>query len=170
MDYKNGKVYKITDLNYTKQYIGSTTQPLYKRLSVHKSHYKKIIKDQNNYRAITSTLLFDEFGVDNCIIILIENCPCENREQLLMRENYYIKNEECVNKYLSYRTEEEKQEYNKKYLTDHKEDLKLKKKEWHKNNKDKQNEKARKYHEDHKAEINERHRKTRELKKASVEI
>lgn len=149
MDYKNGKVYKITDLNYTKQYIGSTTQPLYKRLSSHKSQYKT----KNQYT--TCHNIFDEFGIDNCIIILIEECLCENREQLLMREAYYIKNEKCVNKCLSYISNEDQKTKYKDYQ-----------KEFRKNNP----EKIKLYKEQHKEEAKETRKKYDVLHKEERKI
>ena len=44
MDYKNGKIYKIVSDLTDKIYIGSTTQPLYKRHSKHKGNYKQYIR------------------------------------------------------------------------------------------------------------------------------
>jgi hypothetical protein len=180
MDYKNGKIYKITDLNYTKQYIGSTTQPLYKRLSNHKDKYK-----YDKYKGSSCKILFDEFGIDNCKIILIEDFPCESKEQLLMRENYYIKNEDCVNKHLSYRTEEDKKECNKNkskinYALNKNKILEESKK-YYENNKDDIKEKCNKYYainkikkqlyyNEHKDEINAKRREKRALKKASIKI
>jgi hypothetical protein len=96
MDYKNSKIYKIIDLEYTKMYIGSTTQLLTKRFCSHKSKYNKYKK--NNIGYISSFILFDEFGIDNVKIELIENYPCNNKEELLKKEGEYIKNNICVNK------------------------------------------------------------------------
>ena len=36
---------------------------------------------------------FDEFGVENCKMVLIEECPCQNRKQLKKREGEYIEND-----------------------------------------------------------------------------
>ena len=155
MDYKNGKIYKITDLNYTKQYIGSTTQPLCKRLSHQKTVYKNKDKNYYNNTKTMCHLLFDEFGVDNCIIILIEESPCENKEQLLMRENYYIKNEECINKKRTLITNQELKDYKHNY---------------HINNKIKLCEKSRKYYEEHKEELKEKMKKRYALKKELIKI
>ena len=35
----------------------------------------------------------DEFGVENCIMVLIEECPRQNRKQLEKRDGEYIENE-----------------------------------------------------------------------------
>ena len=128
MDYKNGKIYKITDIGYNKMYIGSTTQPLHKRFYEHKINYKNW-KD-GKYKKTTSFNLFDEFGIENCKIELIEECPCENREQLHKKEGEHIKNNVCVNKLIAGRT---RQETNKAYTDANKDKIK----EYHELNKDK---------------------------------
>ena len=48
VDYGNGKVYKIVCNNTGKVYIGSTTQPLSKRLVAHRLDYKKYINLYNH--------------------------------------------------------------------------------------------------------------------------
>ena len=35
----------------------------------------------------------DEFGVENCRMVLIEECPCQNRKQLENIEGEYIEND-----------------------------------------------------------------------------
>ena len=122
MDYKNGKIYKIVDNAYTKMYIGSTTQPLYKRFSYHKKDY--IIWKNNKRNKVMVFDIFEEFGIDNCKIELITECPCENRMELNRKEGEYIKNNNCVNKRIAGRTQQEwresnkdkKAEYNKEYF------------------------------------------------------
>ena len=37
--------------------------------------------------------LFEEFGVENCKIVLIEEYPCQNRKQLEKRDGEYIGND-----------------------------------------------------------------------------
>lgn len=125
MDYKNGKIYKITDNAYTKMYIGSTTQPLSKRFSKHKIDYKQW-KD-NKCNKIMIFEIFDEFGVENCKIELIEEYECENRSQLERKEGEHIKNNECINKYIAGRT-------HKEYVQDNKERIDEYKKEWYEQN------------------------------------
>ena len=36
---------------------------------------------------------FGEFGVENYKMVLIEECPCQNRKQLKKREGEYIEND-----------------------------------------------------------------------------
>ena len=91
--YKHGKVYKITDIGYKECYVGSTIQSLSKRFGHHRETYKS--------GACSSSALFEKYGKDNCKIELIENYPCENREQLKAREGHYIQQLNCVNKFIA---------------------------------------------------------------------
>jgi hypothetical protein len=130
MDYKNGKIYKIIDNAYTKMYIGSTTQQLSKRFSLHKSDY--IRWKNNKHNKITVFDIFEEFGVDNCKIELIEECQCENRIQLLKKEGEYIQNNNCVNRCIAGRTPNE---YIKEYYQANKNKCLDQSKEYYKANK-----------------------------------
>ena len=109
--YKNSKIYKIVDIGYNKCYIGSTIQALSSRMSKHRASYLSNTKD------CYSCHLFDEFGLENCKIELIELYPCENKEQLKQREGYHIQATECVNKRVEGRTRKEIQDT---YNTTHK--------------------------------------------------
>ena len=84
--YANGKIYKITDIGYNKCYIGSSIQPLCKRMVEHRAKFKQF--RSGKIRVITSFGLFEEYGVENCKIELIEEFPCDTKEQLLQREGY----------------------------------------------------------------------------------
>lgn len=133
-DYSKGKIYKIYSLSKPELvYIGSTTQSLNTRLRGH----------------ICSKNISSKIIIDNCndyIIELIEEYPCENKEQLFKKEGEYIKNYKCVNKFISGRSykewysdnkekikihrldhAEEIKEYQKKYKLKHFEDIKKKK-------------------------------------------
>ena len=112
--YEKGKIYKIVSVDYSKCYIGSTTESLKKRFERHRGKYKEYLKGgADNTRAYW---LFDEVGVENCKIELIENYPCNSREELERKEGEYIKNTKCVNKVIAGRTRQEykKDEYDYK--------------------------------------------------------
>ena len=78
----------------------------------HRQNHKKA--EEWNTKT-TCRLLFDEYGMDNCKIELIENYPCENREQLLKQEGYHIKNTDCVNRCVAGRTINEWKEDNQEH-------------------------------------------------------
>ena len=70
-DYSKNKIYKIYSHLGDKIYIGSTVCELVsQRMVKHRGSYKQWKK--NNERYTTSFILFEEYGVENCIIELIE--------------------------------------------------------------------------------------------------
>ena len=100
--YAGAKIYKVVDNAYTMCYYGSTTQPLSKRMDNHRMSYK-LFKEGKGC-SLSAYDIFDAHGVDNCKIELVEECPCESREQLRKREGFYIRNNECVNKRIAGQT------------------------------------------------------------------
>ena len=70
IDYSKGKIYKIIgrDSDGNEEcYIGSTCQPyLSSRMGSHRARYKGWLKGTDHF--VTSYLLFDKFGVENCYI------------------------------------------------------------------------------------------------------
>ena len=95
-DYQNGKVYKVCDTAYKKCYIGSTVETLSSRMSKHRSGYKDWLCGKRNKVMVFD--IFDEYGIDNCKIELIESFPCANKEELEAREGYHQLKTDCVNK------------------------------------------------------------------------
>ena len=105
-DYSKAKIYRISAGDLT--YYGSTTQPLSKRMGGHRRDLQRGV------------------GCASCIvlqhdpsarIVLVEDYPCENKEQLNAREQHYIDNNECVNKNKAY-TGLTRQEYQPQYYQD----------------------------------------------------
>ena len=137
--YKRGKIYKIVDETTNNFYIGSTTEPtMAHRLAKHRDNYNQWKK--GNLKKHTTS--FDILKNDKYSIILIEDYPCERRDQLLSRERHWIENTNCVNKLIPIRTDEERREYQKKrreyqktYDENHKESIRVKNKTYWENNK-----------------------------------
>jgi hypothetical protein len=166
MDYKNGKIYKITDIAYTKMYIGSTCQPLSKRFTNHKGHYK-LWKDGKSHK-ISSYDLFDEFGIENCKIELIENFACNCKDELQKKEGEHIKNNDCVNKVISGRTKKEYYIDNKDKMKEYREANKDKMKEYYEANKEKISEKKKEYNEANKEKISEKKKEYQQANKEKI--
>lgn len=120
-DYSTSKIYKIVSDQTDKVYIGSTTKKYLKqRLSGHIADFKRWQDGKRDN--ITS---FEIIKYDDCQIVLIENFPCNDINELRSRERYWIENtENCVNKRIPGRT---KQENDKQYREEHKEEIKQKK-------------------------------------------
>jgi len=105
-EYKNGKIYKITDSKNEMLYIGSTIQPLIYRFRLHVSSFKA------NANKSSARHIFAKYGVANCSIHLIEEYPCNSREELSRREGAVIVNmrntiQSIVNKNIAGRTRKE---------------------------------------------------------------
>jgi len=93
----DGKIYKIISDSTDKIYIGSTTKKkLSERLSQHRKDYRKWLKNPKKYDRITS---FEILKYCDCRIVLIENYPCNNKDELRQREEFYRKEyiNNCVN-------------------------------------------------------------------------
>jgi len=124
--YSNGKIYSLRSHQTDKIYIGSTIQPLYKRLYYHK--FKKT-NELSNY--------------DDVYIEIIEEYSCKNRMELERKEGEHIRANNCVNKKIAGRTKKEydddnkeiKKQYRKQYNIDNKDKIKEYRKQYYLNNK-----------------------------------
>ena len=115
-DYQTSKLYRLISENMPGTcYIGSTTRTLAQRKAEHVSRSKPHTKTNH----CTSKIIIDAGDYD---IFLIEDFPCDRKEQLKARERFHIEANECVNKCLPGRT-------NVEYQKQHYQDNKLKIKE-----------------------------------------
>ena len=101
--YRNGKIYKLVDVGYNKCYIGSTIETLSNRRAKHVYSYKVWCNGKPMLKC-SAFDIFEEFGVENVKIEEIEKYPCNDRDELLAREGYYIQNTDCNNKKVAGRT------------------------------------------------------------------
>jgi hypothetical protein len=72
--YHNSKIYTIRSHLNDKYYIGSTTQPLYKRLYEHKISYQYYKKNNKKYMTSFEVLKFDDAYIE-----LLEEFSCNNK-------------------------------------------------------------------------------------------
>ena len=101
--YQNAKIYKIVSNAIDQVYIGSTYQALSARMSGHRKNFKRYMNGLDKMFCTSFSIL--EYG--DAEIILIENCPCESKEELKARERFHIENNNCVNKKIPGRTMKE---------------------------------------------------------------
>ena len=101
--YQEGKIYKIVCNITGEVYIGSTIKTLAQRKADHKSTtnpcMSRNIINRGDYK-----------------MILIKNYPCNSKKKLEEEESKYIRENECINKYIPNRTQEEWREDNKEKL------------------------------------------------------
>ena len=97
--YRNGKIYKLIDLDSDKVYIGSTIKTLKNRLCEHKT---------------PSNLCMSNTFKDP-YIQLIKSYPCNSKRALDKEEQKYIDMYDCVNKQKAFQTKEERKSFLKNY-------------------------------------------------------
>lgn len=172
-DYKDSKIYQIISSQCEQVYIGSTCQTLSMRLAGHRRDYKQFQegKKQGHCRS------FQLLDYDDVKIELIEDFPCERREQLLKREGEIIRQRNCLNVVVPGRTPKEYNEDNKEkkrmynetnkehlkarrkvYREANKDSLQAKKKAWYKSNKERIQTQRKVYHEINREQILAKHK------------
>ncbi|MDR3598649.1 hypothetical protein [Clostridium sp.] len=122
--------------------------------------------EKNTYHYVSSFILFDE-DKDNIDIVLIENCPCNDKEELHKFERKYIDELECVNKVTPARTKAESQhayyEANKNKIAEYH-------KQHRENNKDKYQEQYYKYVQNNREQISQASKEYREKNKEIIKV
>lgn len=152
MSYQNGKIYKLWSPSKNLVYYGSTTQTLSQRLSRHITQYNYYKCKPKNYCYAFLIIECEDYKIE-----LIEEYPCNNKQQLCKKEGEYIKANECVNRNIAGRT-------NKEYHKDNKEKYdKIR-------NQDINKEYIKNYRVNHKQERNEYQKNYREIKKQNNAI
>jgi hypothetical protein len=159
-DYNKGKIYKLTSPHTNDIYYGSTIQSLSKRKGNHKEKFLLWEKSNDKKLFCYSYKLF-LLGKDDVIITLIENYPCNTKEELLSRERFFIENNVCVNKNIPLRTDKERYEINKK-------DILQKCKDYYIKNKDKVDNYKKEHYKENKEHFIDYKKKWYELNKERI--
>jgi len=133
--------YRIISKEYVEgddEYIGSTVQPLYKRFHQHKTDYK------TGRSRCSSKKLFERFGVENCIIVLISQLDCDTFAHARMEERriYEERKATIINVKRPYVSLEEQKEY----YEANKEELRAKQKKYRDANKEKNSARNKAYY------------------------
>ena len=155
IDYSKGKIYKIVCNVTGLIYVGSTCEPnLARRLTGHVADYKRWENGKRNYVTSFKCLENDDYD-----ILLIENYPCNSKDELYARERNLTNQVECVNKVKNQglKIELGNKEYNKqknqKYYEENKEIISEKKKQHYEINKEAIKISHKQYREDNKESI-----------------
>ncbi len=91
-DYSKGQIYIIRNHVDDRVYIGSTTQTLAQRMSVHRADARRDAK-----RNLKLYKAFGEIGFDSFYIERLEEFPCNDVQALVSREGFYIRLFNSVN-------------------------------------------------------------------------
>jgi hypothetical protein len=114
-DYNLGKIYRVVCNTTGLTYYGSTTQEtLARRMVKHRSDFKRFFEGKENMPLLTCYQVLEN---NNYVILLVEEFPCKNKQELERREYYHILNNECVNKMYPTRTNVEYREQNKDIIS-----------------------------------------------------
>ena len=150
-----GLIYKIFDNTNGNIYYGSTTVTISKRMTGHRSKYKEWVA--GNARKCKS---YDILKNGDYSYSLVEQVEYEDKGELLQRERWYIENNECVNKNIPTRSQDEKieyhKEYNKEYYQQNREGLLENVMEYRQKNREIINEKRKQYREKNWEEISKK--------------
>jgi selenocysteine-specific translation elongation factor len=155
-DYQNGKIYELVCRVTGKRYIGSTTQPLSKRLHQHKKEADR------KYKCRSSEIVV---GGDY-YINLLRSCPVNTKEELHTEERKEFDKGDCINNRRPTRTDQERKDWDKQYYQDHKEEYKEYAKQYHQDHK----EYAKQYYQNNREKINEYIREWRKKKREEARV
>ena len=174
-DYTKGKIYIIRNSQNDLTYIGSTCQTLAQRMAQHKRDMRsEKCQKFKLYKAMT------ELGKDAFYIELLEDCPCQKRDELLRKEGEKIREHQSeLNTIISGRTKQEYRqdnfehiqsklkefyshnqaqliEYQKDYRNKNKDMLKIKRQQYYEENQEHIKEQKRHYNHNNKDKLKER--------------
>lgn len=132
VNYQESKIYKLWSDQSDLLYIGSTTQPLARRLSSHLSGIKR--EDSKTY--------IDMKTHTNIRIELIEYYPCNTKEELLAREGFFIRQfrSQILNYLIAGRT---RKEYEAEYRKNNQQEINKYKRNYRQKNREEINRKQR---------------------------
>ena len=155
-NYSQGKIYKIVSEETDKVYIGSTTKKyLCERMADHNSSYHRLINGTGKKQCSSYEII--KHG--DAKIILLEKYPCEDKDELKAREQYWIDKNKSVNAIkafigkgedkIKYVKEQAKENYSKnknhklEYQSQYYQENKEKCLDWHKQNREKNGDKIK---------------------------
>ena len=118
--YENAKIYFIGNTIDDEVYVGSTTQPLSKRMVKHRCDAK------TRPDKMTVTKHMASLGIENFYIELLEECPCDNIDELMKKEGEWTRKFGTLNDKINGRnhwewTQKWREENREKYLQSRKE-------------------------------------------------
>jgi hypothetical protein len=94
----NGFIYKIIVRTGNEIYVGSTLQQVRKRWQDHRNGYIEYVKSKGENKCVSSFVLFEKYGIENCKIILIKNYAVADIFQLRAYEQLWINKLNPINK------------------------------------------------------------------------
>jgi group I intron endonuclease len=117
--YSEGKIYKLINISTGESYVGSTYLKLARRFTGHKYEARKNRWQHNKlYNNIR------QYGEGHFKMELIELCNCNNKIELLAREQHFIDNlKPALNSATATSKNKERSEYDRIYIKKCKESM-----------------------------------------------
>ena len=104
------------------------------------SHRTKCKQYQNEtYKYMTAFSMFNEYGIEDCKIELLENYPCISKAELMAREGHHQRINDCVNTFRAGRKSQ-------KYYQDNRDKQKDQNRRYRQENPDKTVKKSKDYY------------------------
>ena len=129
------------------------------RMCGHRKDYRRFKEGNGKYMTVYK--IFDKYDETKCRIELIEDYPCNSRQELERREGELIRIKDCINKNIAGRTAKERYEDDRdKYLE--------KFKKYHENNTERRREYNKAYRENNKDKVKEQKRKDYENRREVI--
>tara|TARA_Y100000389_G_scaffold109340_1_gene106405 strand:+ start:9326 stop:10384 length:1059 start_codon:yes stop_codon:yes gene_type:complete len=162
-DFSNSVIYKLLNENVASFYIGSTKH-FYERYEKHRKTYLDVIRQRAKHQNRMYSYIQENGGFYNWKMIILEKYPCNNRKELVMREQEYLDAlQPDLNSGRAYISTDDRVAHMKdlsvEYYNNNKEKMKENGKKWRENHKEEIKECRAKYQQEHKEEIKERNAK-----------
>ena len=160
MPYSKAVIYKIYNIDEPdKFYVGSTANSIWRRLYTHKTSSKKC---KSFFYTEVNRLGWDKFKIE-----VIENFPCNNKQELFAEEERIRSETDAYyNSYRSMVPEEQRKQnykiYKKNYYEENRDYINRHNKNYTKTHKEQLKEYRKNYREEHKEHIKEQSKKYRE--------
>jgi len=157
---KVGFIYKLVDNTSGNQYYGSTTQRVAQRVTGHRWN----LKMHDEKRCTSYNILKNgDWRYET-----VEKFTYNDKFELRNREQYYIENNECVNKQRAYNSPEYNIQRAKEYREAHKEESRQYKREYGEAHKEETNQYKKEWYEKQKERILESRKEAYKVNKASL--
>jgi len=157
---KVGFIYKLVDNTSGNQYYGSTTQRVAQRVTGHRWN----LKMHDEKRCTSYNILKNgDWRYET-----VEKFMYNDKFELRNREQYYIENNECVNKQRAYNSPEYNIQRAKEYREAHKEESRQYKREYGEAHKEETNQYKKEWYEKQKERILESRKEAYKVNKASL--
>lgn len=159
IDYSKCVIYKLccNDPTITDIYVGHTTDKI-RRKNCHKNRCNN--QNSKECNLYVYQIIRENGGWDNWSLVVLQEYPCENKNQAEMRERYWIETlQATLNRQIPTRTiqewHEEHKEQKKIYYEENKEEHKKRMKIYYEENKEQLKNHMKMYRQEHEKEIKE---------------